>query len=94
MNKGRVVIDGSVDDQPFTVAFKDMEVELQILSVRKMVRRRNHVDFRDGGGTIRNLDTGKVLHFHEHDGVYFIKMKTSGPNDDVEHAGFHRQGTK
>ena len=63
-------------------------------SARKMIKRRNIVNFRDGGGTIRNRTTGKVFRFYEHDGVYFLKLKTSGPDSDLADAGFHRQGRR
>ena len=39
------------------ITFKSMDVELPILSVRKMVKRNNVVRFADGGGTIRNRTT-------------------------------------
>ena len=51
-NKGRCVVHGSVDGVEFPIPFKNMEVELTILSIRKMVRRRNDVRFTNGGGTI------------------------------------------
>ena len=44
-NKGRVTVDGSADNMPFPINFKDMEVELPLLSVRKMVKRGNDVRF-------------------------------------------------
>ena len=91
-NKGRCAVHGTVDDLPFSVAFKDMEVELPILSVRKMVRRNNDVRFSGKGGTIRNKNTGRVLKFYEHEGVYFLKLKVNGPDADLGQAGFTRPG--
>ena len=79
-NKGRCVIHGQVDGQEFPVVFSDVEVELPILSVRKMVKRQNDVQFTAGGGTIRNRRTGGTFHFFEHDGVYVLKLKVAAPD--------------
>ena len=91
-NKGRCNVQGSVDDKIFNIAFKDMEVELPILSVRKMVRHGNDVQFKDKGGTITDRSTGRVIRFFEHEGVYFLKFKVSGPNSDTSQLDFHRLG--
>ena len=61
------------------MAFKDMETELPILSVRKIVRRNNEVKFLQEGGIIRNRSTGEVIPFYEHQGVYFVKLKIKDP---------------
>ena len=92
MNKGRCVVNGSVDDKIFNVAFKDMEVEHPIPSVRKMVRRGNHVRFKDKGGTIKNRSSGHMYKFFEHEGVYFQKFKVQGPSANSSELGFARQG--
>ena len=80
MNKGRCSVHGMVDNHEFPIAFKDMETELQILSVRKMVKRNNEVKFKKDRGFIRNRDTGRLLKFHEHEGVYFLKLKVLDPS--------------
>ena len=82
INKGRCVVDATAQDVPFPVAFKDMETELPILSVRKMVKRNNDVQFQKRGGVIRNRDTGKSVQFYEHEGVYFLKLKVNDPHLD------------
>jgi hypothetical protein len=101
-NKGRCVIRANVQGEDFTVAFKDMETDLPILSVRKMVKQDNTVNFRNGGGTITNNKTHRVVRFFEHEGVYFIKLKIDDPelmniagatsNRGQPPMGFHRQG--
>ena len=91
-NRGRCAINSTVDDEPFPVAFKDMDVELPILSVRKMVKRNHAVSFDEGGGTLYNKVTKKTLHFYEYEGVYFIKLKVSGPDEDIGQL-FARPGT-
>ena len=92
LNKGRCVVSGSVQDSPYKIAFKDMEVEIPILSVRKMVRRNNQVKFNNRGGTITNKTSGRQIRFHEHEGVYFLKLKVDGPDADTSQLGFTRPG--
>ena len=89
-NKGRCVVSASAEGQPLAVAFRDMEVEMPILSVRKMVRRRNDVKFTDEGGTITHRESGRQLRFFEHEGVYFLKLKIRGPDNDMGQTGFAR----
>ena len=96
LNKGRVVIGATCQGSDFSVAFKDMETELPMLSVRKMIKSENDVHFEDGGGSIRNRRTGRILNFFEHEGVYFIKLKLKDPADlhliASDNQGFQRQG--
>ena len=89
------MIKGQVQDQAFPVAFKEMEVELLILSARKIVKKKKKKDvrFTQQGGTIRNKDTGQTVMFYEHNGIYFLKLKTSGPNDNTGQLGVVRPGT-
>ena len=69
-----------------------MEVELPILSVRKMVKRGNDVRFVPDGGTITHRDTGRSIKFHEHEGVYFLKLKVAGPDADSGQLDLVRPG--
>ena len=96
LNKGRCVVGATCQGSDFSVAFKDMETDLPILSVRKMIKMGSDVEFHDGGGSIRNRRTGLSLIFYEHEGVYFIKFKIKDPALlDVmapDHQGFQRQG--
>ena len=91
-NKGRVEVQASSGGLEFSCAFKDMEVELPILSVRKIVKRKNQVLFTDGGGTITHNDTGHVMKFYEHEGVYFLKLKVHDPDMPGQQLGFSRPG--
>ena len=96
VNKGRCVVKATAQGSDFHVAFKDMETELPILSVRKMVKKENDVNFHPGGGSIVNRRTGRALKFFEHDGVYFIKLKVCDPSwflDAPDDEDFHRQGS-
>ena len=85
MNKGRCIVKATAQGSDFHVAFKDMETELPILSVRKMVQRNNDVRFKPGGGWIKNRTTGKTVPFYEHEGVYFLKLSVLNPDglDDI-----------
>ena len=89
-NKGRCKIQSSAQDHAFPIAFKDMEVELPILSVRKIVKNANRVSFHDGGGSIKNKHSRKTIRFYEHEGVYFLKLKVHGPDDDLQSLDFIR----
>ena len=67
---------------------------MPILSVRKMVRNNHRVQFQDKGGYIENIHTGRRIFFHEHAGVYYLKMKVDDMDlvTDVNESGFARQG--
>ena len=80
VNKGRCSLHSMVGGHEFPIAFKDMETELPILSVHKMVKRNNGVQFKKDGGFFRNRDTGRLLKLHEHEGVYFLKLKVLDPS--------------
>ena len=56
--------------------FLNAGCELPIISVRKLTRDGNLVVFdrRVNGGYIKHLKSGKLTHFIEKDGVYFLKM--------------------
>ena len=73
------MVTGKVDGKYFPVAFKDMDVEMPILSMRKLVKRQNVVRFTEGGGTIKNKKTNKVIKFYEYEGVYFAKLAVDDP---------------
>ena len=77
-----MTVDGSAYKMPFPINFKDMEVELLILSVRKTVKRGNDVRFVPDGGTMTHRDTGRSIKFQDHEGVYVPKSKVAGPNAD------------
>ena len=65
---------------PTSIDFRDMEVEMPILSVRKMIRKRNLVQFEDDGGFIKNQDTGRTTKFYECGGAYFLKLRIDDPS--------------
>ena len=95
LNKGRCVVHASAQGTDINMAFKDMETEVPILSVRKMVKKGNDVKFQKGGGTITNRTTGRVLRFYEYDGVYFLKIEVTDPSlftDSLNSQSSPRQG--
>ena len=85
-NKGTCDIGGTVEGMNFRAKFRDMEVEIPILSVRKIVKGNNDVSFTEDGGWIRNRQTGALMHFYEYEGVYFIKLRV----DAIADLGFAR----
>ena len=98
VNKCRCIVGATAQGSDFNIAFKDMETELPIWSVRNMVKNQNVVTFEDDGGTIRNKNSGRVMRFYEHEGVYFIKLKVKNPEDldavAPNSQGFQRQGAQ
>ena len=97
-NGGYVNLNVTIAGEEHVLPMDDLPLEMPILSVRKIVRKGNYVTFRDGGGYIKNVKSGKRLHFVERQGVYFIKVKVNdpSPNKAVEGfkpmAGFSRPG--
>ena len=75
------MVKGRVGRHEFNVAYKDMDVEMPILSVRKMVKRQNDVRFTNNGGSITHRRTKRVIPFYEFEGVYFVKVKVGKPGE-------------
>ena len=92
-NKGRVEIDCTVNGKAFQINFKDMEAELPILRVRKMVNNQNDVHVVLEGGWIQHRDIGRAIKLYKHEGVCFMKLKVAGPHDEPSQLGFARPGT-
>jgi hypothetical protein len=76
---GKVKTQGSVEGVSLNVLWNAMKVKVPILSVRRLVRDRHSVRFRDDGGYIRNLATGEKIPFFEFQGVYYLIMKIKPP---------------
>ena len=99
MNKGSCSVTGTVDGHQSTIKFQDMEVEMPILSVRKMVKNKHRVQFHENGGYIENIATGHKMLFHQHAGVYYLKLKVDDislleemPSGKGNESGFARPG--
>ena len=71
---------GLVDGETVNVKWNHMKVKTPILSVRQLVRDGHEVYINSTGGWIKNLENGKVIHFFEFQGVYYLKMKIAQPN--------------
>ena len=84
--KGTVEIDAEVDGHQLGIKFHDMDVNSPIISVRRLVKDGYSIYIGDGGGFIQQVQSGKRMHFFEHQGVYFMKLKVK------DAAGFGRQG--
>jgi hypothetical protein len=78
--KGSVNVTGKIGNQDAHINFRDMEVELPILSVRKMVKKGNQVLFDEGGGFITNRATGARIRFFEYAGAYYLKLEVGDPD--------------
>ena len=75
--QGEQVVKYEVDEgHQCVTAFLNAGCDLPIISKRKLTRDGNLVVFdkRVNGGCIKHLKSGKVTHFVERDGVYFLKM--------------------
>jgi hypothetical protein len=91
-NEGRVCIEASVDGVDFPIPFQNMKVDVPIISVRKYVKTGWKFGFDEDGGFMKNKSTGRVLHFIESDGAYWIKLKIHQPDPSVASLGFTRPG--
>ena len=87
-NGGYVNLNVSIAGEDHILPADDMPLEMPILSVRKIVRKENYVAFRNGGGYINNVKSGKRLHFVERQGVYFIKVQVKAPSPGKATDGF------
>mgnify|MGYP003315623061 CR=1 FL=1 len=79
---GKVKTEGSVNGLPLALSWDVMKVKVPIISVRKLVRDYHNVYFKKHGGYIKNLRTGHRLPFFEYQGVYYIKYKVEGPEQE------------
>ena len=71
---------GLVDGEKVKVKWKHMKVKTPILAVKQLVRDGREVCNNSTGGWIKNLENGKIIHFFEFQGVYYLKMKIAQPN--------------
>ena len=55
-----------------TLGFTDMKVDIPVAFVRTFVQSGNEVEFFEGGGLVRNRESGAELPFVEMGGVYFL----------------------
>ena len=79
VNRGKCVVHGSSDGQEVSIPFQDMDVELPIVSVRKCVKAGKDVKFYEGGGQLKDRNTGKTIQIYELDNTYYMKLKAHSP---------------
>ena len=93
-HRGHCNLNVEIGGEDHILPMDDLDVDVPILSVRRIVRRGNLVKFRRGGGYIQNARTGRKLPFIERQGVYFIKVKVKNPNPtaSIGESVFSRQG--
>ena len=61
--KGKVKTRGTVEGKALNIKWNAMDVEIPILSVRRLVHDGHNVDFRRYGGYVKNLRTGERIPF-------------------------------
>ena len=93
-HRGHCNLNVEIGGEDHILPMDDLDVDVPILSVRRIVRRGNLVKFRRGGGYIQNARTGRKLPFIERQGVYFIKVKVKNPSpaDSIDESVFSRPG--
>ena len=93
-HRGHCNLNVEIGGEDHILPMDDLDVDVPILSVRRIVRRGNLVKFRRGGGYIQNARTGRKLPFIERQGVYFIKVKVKDPSpaDSIDKSVFSRPG--
>ena len=69
--------------------FQNVKTALPIISIRKLAGKGAVATFWKGGGEILLL-SGSILPVYEGLGVYFVKLKIQGM-DDQQQRGFHRR---
>ena len=78
-NRGSFMVNGSCNGVRVSLNFTNMKVDIPVASVRTLVRSGNEVDFFEGGGVVRNRESGVELPIVEMSGVYFLKLKLKDP---------------
>ena len=81
-HRGHCNLNVEIGGEDRILPMDDLDVDMPILSVRRIVRRGNLVKFRRGGGYIQNARTGRKLPFVERQGVYFTKVKVKNPSPE------------
>ena len=72
--EGGFTVDADCDGLPLSLNFTNMQVDVPIASVRKIVKSGNDVAFYDGGGCIVNRESKEKVKFIKLGGVYFLKI--------------------
>ena len=78
---GLVRCRGTVDGNNVEIQWNHMHVKCPILSVLRLTKEGNEVIIRDDGGEIVNKASGKRIPFFQHNGVYYLKLKITKPDD-------------
>ena len=94
--RGKVRVEGTMDDQDTDFQFRDMKIKVPIASMRKRVVGKDGFDvyITDEGALMRNRMSGKLVRLYDRGGVYFAKFKTKlpGVRDQGPDSRFHRLG--
>ena len=98
-NGGEMLVDKEIklnvelDGHAMPIKFSELPVQCPILSVRRIARKGNDIVFTEDVGYIEHRTSGRRIVFTEREGVYFVRMRITGPDSsDQDPAGFARQG--
>ena len=72
------------------VVFQCADVDMPVLSTRKLCQSGHEVLYRENDGLIIDVKTGQTTRFIQRGGVYYLKLKVLRPNDEERAAGFVR----
>ena len=78
--KGDIRLKGRIDDEIYTVPFKDMDVSMPIASMPQVVANGSDLLISLDGAKIMRKD-GREIQLHERKGVYFFKMALLPPSE-------------
>ena len=86
----QIELTGHIEGELHTMVFNDMDVTMPIASMRESVHRGNELRIKEGGGTVENMKSGKVVILQEREGVYFLKMSLLPPQLQQRYAQLGR----
>ena len=81
-NLGSFKVHGISNGVKVTLGFTNMKVDIPVASVRTFVKSGNDVEIFEGGGLVRNAESGAELPFVEMGGVYFLKLRIEQPHSE------------
>ena len=80
------------EGQSSTITFQCADVDVPILSTRRLALAGHEIRYRHNGGVIIHLKTKHKTKFVVKDGVYFLKLKELEPPSNEAISTFHRPG--
>ena len=84
--KGEMRENAEIGGERHRVNLDDIDIDIPVILVRKIVCHGSNVRMMTDGGYIKNKSTSKRLPFVVRQGVYFIKMIILDTDDEDENA--------